>query len=122
MLTLDERPERENTRPSMSKRTRNSTCWPSRMDIYCSVGPLECKFMASLKITHFWCISLVHVFSYNFMDCRKMIGFIYAWLRYGTNRWRVKPWHRAKADSSRLSIAKERKACSERRWGWGFHH
>ena len=24
MLTLDERPERENTRPSMSKRTRNS--------------------------------------------------------------------------------------------------
>ena len=28
-------------------------CWSSRMDIYCSVGPLECKFMASLKITHF---------------------------------------------------------------------
>ena len=34
----------------------------------CSVGPLECKFMALLKITHFWCISLVHFFLYNFLD------------------------------------------------------
>ena len=37
----------------------------------------------------------------------------YAWLPYGTNRWRVKTQHRAKADSLRLSEAKERK--SERR-------
>ena len=51
----------------------------------------------------FWSISLVQVFSYNFMDCTKRLA-SYAWLQYGTNRWRVKPQHQAKADSSRLSI------------------
>ena len=52
------------------------------------------------------------------MDCRKMIGFIYAWLRYGTNRWRVKSQHRAKADSSQLSVVNEQKTFSERRFIW----
>ena len=71
---------------------------------------LRLNLMKLYALSNFWCISLVQVFSWNFMDCRKMIGFIYAWLRYGTNRWRVKPRHRAKADSSRLSVAKERKS------------
>ena len=44
-----------------------------------------------------------------------------AWLRYGTNRWRVKPWHRVKADPSPVSVVNKRKACSERKRGWGFH-
>ena len=70
---------------------------------------------------HFWSISLVHIFLYNFMDYRKLIGFIYAWLRYGTNQWRVKPRHQSE---SRL-FAIERSEMSERRapskdGDWGF--
>ena len=42
---------------------------------------------------HFCCISLVHVFFIQCFGLYGYIGSLYAWLRYGTNRWRVNPRH-----------------------------
>ena len=85
-------------------------CWPSRMHIYgfienhtfleqfVSMG-VPAQFSNLGVPAHFWCISLVHVFLYNFLDYTVgYIGSLYAWLRYGTNRWGMNPRHRAKAD------------------------
>ena len=60
-------------------------CWPSRMHIY---GLVEnhtfLEQFVSMEIpaqfsnlgvpAHFWWISLVHVFLYNFMDCRNSLA------------------------------------------------
>ena len=78
------------------------------------------NLMKLYVLSNLWCLSMVHVLFTTLQNIRGLLA-SYAWLQYGTNRWRVKPRHRAKADSSRQSEAKERKACSERRRGWGFH-
>ena len=54
-------------------------CWPSRMHIYCFVENhtfleqfvrmgVPAQFSNLGVPAHFWCISLVHVFLYNFLD------------------------------------------------------
>ena len=55
-------------------------CWPSRMHIYSfvenhtfleqfvSMG-VPAQFSNLGVPAHFWCISLLHVFLYNFLDC-----------------------------------------------------
>ena len=63
-------------------------------------------------LSNLWRLSMVQAFFTTLQNIR-FRWLANAWLRYGTNRWRVKPRHRAKADSSRVSIVN--KQISERR-------
>ena len=70
---------------------KTSLHWPSRMQIYGSVEDhtfleqfvsrgVPAQFSNLGVPAHFWCISLVHIFLYNFMEYRKSIGLTNAWL------------------------------------------
>ena len=94
---------------------------------YCSVGPLECKFMALLKITHFWSNLLAWGYQHNFpiWGYQHIFGALVWYMSFYAIFWiiwlhwllicMVMIWyksmgvnarHRARADSSRLSIVK----------------
>ena len=63
----------------------------------------------------------MHVFLYNFMDYRKFVGFIYAWLQYGTNRWGGDAWYQVRADLSCNERSELAKGMLRAKTGMGRH-